>query len=459
MIDWAAAAGWTAALAASPDRTAAAAAAAVDRAAPFRNAEFSLSPLPLFADHATAAGLVPVLQRYVELLGKILRLYREELEIRQWYGLSPAAEALIAADRALGDTVPVCRLDGYLEQGSERLQLLENNADAPAGMLFTPRVNAVVRDALAAAGCPGPAWSELTFAKETALLDVLLDCLRRAGLGDGEPRVAVLQFAGRSNRESPQMAAAFQAAGVPAVVADPRDIRLAGGRVWFGSEPVNVCWNKVNTVGWSEVESDPALVARWVEALSAREFVHVNPFAARYVAESKLTLALPREPRFEALFSAEERALVDTLLPWARRLTKDAVTQAGQARLLPDVLERQSEYVIKEPYDIRGDGVTVGLGLSRGAWEQAVGRALDDQLIVQSYVAPSGYPVVRPGERPEVVAMPTSFDTFVLGGRVRGFGAKASLNRRLNVFQGGQKIAVHVPEPAAAGSPPAAPTE
>lgn len=456
MIDWLSAARWSAELGARPDRLADATAAAVRGAPSFRNTDFPLSPLPLFAEHVAAAADVPVLERYVALLGRIVTLYRDEPEIRQWYGLSPAADALIAADRILGDVVPVCRLDGYLEQGSETLRLLENNADAPAGTLFTARVNAVVRDLLAGAGVPGPAWSPLTYDDELALLGVLLDCLRRSGVGAGDPRVAVLQFAGRANQESHQMVAAFRAAGVHAVLADPRDLRAAGDRVRFGGEQVDVCWNKVNTVAWAEVEADRALVERWVAALSGGAFVHVNPFGARYVAESKFTLALTREPRFAGLFSPAEHELVDRLLPWARRLTREATGPDGRAVLLADLLDRPSGYVIKEPYDIRGDGVTVGRGMSCSGWEQAVGRALDDQLVVQAYVPPSAYPVLRPGGSPPVIAMPTSFDTFVLGGKVRGFGAKASLNPRLNVFQGGQKIAVHVSTPAApAGGGPA----
>jgi hypothetical protein len=59
------------------------------------------------------------------------------------------------------------------------------------------------------------------------------------------------------------------------------------------------------------------------------------------------------------------------------------------------------------------------------------------------YVAPTPYPTLQRGE-PPVVTMATSFDTYVLGGEARGFGAKASLAARVNVFQGGQKLAALV---------------
>lgn len=447
MIDWLAASRCAAQLNEDSGRTDAALASAVDAASCFQNTSFPLSPLPLYASRSATAAVAPVLERYVAMLGRIIGLYRQHQEIRDYYRLGPAAEALIAADTRLGDTVSVCRLDGYLEQGTERLVLLENNADAPAGTLFSSRVNGVVLDALARTGTSTPELSDLTLTDETALLDLLLSVLDSAGQRRGDARVAILQFAGRANRESLEMAEVFRAAGVPSIVADPRDLQLRGGRVCFGGEQVDVCWNKVNTVGWrTAVESDPELVARWVRALSEGDFVHVNSFGARYVAESKLTLALVHEPAFASCFSDEDRALVGQVLPWARRLTATALAEDGHTPLAIDVLDRPADYVLKQPYDIRGDGVTIGRASSRTAWDKAVAEAAAAQLTVQRYTAPTAYPVMRSGQHPGMVAMPVSFDTFVLGGRVRGFGSKASLNARLNVFQGGQKLAVHICE-------------
>jgi hypothetical protein len=81
-------------------------------------------------------------------------LTRQLPELRRWYALGPAAESLIDADRHLPDEVTICRLDGYLEQGTERLHLLENNADAPAGTLFSARINRLVGELLDELGCP-----------------------------------------------------------------------------------------------------------------------------------------------------------------------------------------------------------------------------------------------------------------------------------------------------------------
>jgi len=47
-------------------------------------------------------------------------------------------------------------------------------------------------------------------------------------------------------------------------------------------------------------------------------------------------------------------------------------------------------------------------------------------------------------------SMRVSCDTFILAGRFAGFGAKASLAEKVNVFQGGRKVSVMLTQPAAA---------
>ncbi|WP_214103831.1 hypothetical protein [Acrocarpospora catenulata] len=408
--------------------------AEVVREAPaYQNKRFPLSPLPLTVSETAALEFSRAAEDYVRLLNKIVRLYQTEEQVRRWYRLDPAAEALVLADRRLADQVQVCRLDGYLEQGTERPYLLENNADAPAGSLFTGRINQIVAEVLERLGVDlGPA-SPLTYTSEHALLDVL-----------GWPEhVAILQPAGAVTRESSEMAAAFTAAGVDAYVADPRDLRVTRGRVHFGGRPADACWNKLNTAPWRALTADGGFVARWLDAVQTDSFTHVNPFGARYVAESKLSLALPQEPRFAELFSDEERALVARLLPWTRRVAKDAPGVDGTALLYDDLIERPHRYVLKEPYDIRGDGVTIGRAVSRTGWEDAIIAGLSDGHVAQAHIPPTAYPTIGP-DHPSITAMPVTFDTYVMRGRVLGFGSKAGLNPRLNVFQGGQKLAVRV---------------
>lgn len=445
-IAWPQALGAVERLVAGPDAAAEALASVLAGAPCFQNRDFPLSPTPVLVRADAAEHVNAELEAYVALLGEVCRLYRERPEVRAWYGLPESARRLIEADRGPGDLPWICRLDGYLEAGSERLVLLENNADAPAGTLFSSRINELVERVWAEvpdAGMPEP--SALTY-RGDRFLGALLDGARAAAAAQpgkcaSPSSVAILQPRGAANRESAELVDEFQAIGMDAFLGDPRELSVSGGRASFGGRPADLCWNKVNTSVWNELVTDAELLGTWETALRESTLVHLNNFAARYVAESKLSLAFVQEPAFADCFTAAQRELVDRLLPRTRRVRPDGAEPGGAAP--EELLAHQCDYVLKQPYDIRGDGVTVGYAVPRGEWRAAVGRAAAQGHIAQRRVEPLRYPVVALPEA--VVRCPAvSLDTFVFGGKPAGFGSKCGSPPKINVFQGGRKLAVYV---------------
>lgn len=428
-----------------PESAARAVRTAVGAGPRFQNRDFPLSVVPvLLRDEQTELLRAP-LAEYVRLLGKVVRLYRDHREVRDWYGLGDAAETLVDAEPSGADLPWVCRLDGYLDEETEQLKVLENNADAPAGTLFTTRVNNTLLRV--AEEMDGPRWPPrpLTYLDPDRFLVAMRAAAAAAAAADpgrcGDPRhVAVLQPANGSTVECVELVDQLRAAGLCAYLADPRELTVAGGRARFGGRPADLCWNKVNTVSWRRYTADGDVLRQWRSALSDTPMVHVNSFGARYVAENKLTLAFVQE--FAGSFTTREREIVARLLPWSRRLTEDAVGENGEP-LVATLLADPREFVLKEPYDIRGDGVTLGCDVPASRWRGAVAAGAARGHLVQRRVIPARYPVVTPGSvRPRSLAF--SVDTFLFGGEVVGFGAKASRHAKVNIFQGGQKLAVHV---------------
>ncbi len=419
---------------------------------PFRNLDYEVTPSALLVHADDLGALIPSLEEYVQLLGKVVRLFRDDEETRRFFGIGATGERFVESTTMLDDDLPVCRLDGYLEWGRESVKLLENNADSPAGTMFTCRVNAlndlVVGDLM---GAGAPVLSEPRFDGDDALLEQLLECHRRR-IGTTEtPTLAILQIDGRPNRESVEMATTFTALGVPTFVADPRTLEMVNGKATLAGRPTDLCWNKINTVYWIPLMADePEVVQRWITALRSGAILHVNPFGMRYVAESKAALAYLQDERFADRFTARERAVVADLLPWARKLSPGRkVEWEGERVVLEELVrDRQHRFVMKQPYDIRGDGVTIGAVTATNEWARLVDQAVAGGYSVQEAIPPTPFPVVDLAAPTPVVPMASSFDTFVFGGRVCGFGAKASQNPKVNVFQGGRKLPVRILAPA-----------
>jgi len=416
-----------------------------EQTASFQNTPYHPSLVPLLVDRARVAAATAVVEAYLRALDATVRRYLTDPSMRAWFGLDPAAEALVCAEGEGRARVEVCRLDGYVDNG--RLWILENNADAPAGTLFTPRLNAYVA---AAAGYRVEPLLPME-QSEDAFLDVLC-----GGSGHSGMRVRILQPAGRSNRESSELAAALRGRGVDAEVVDPRQLDAGAAQFRHQGHPVDVIWNKINTVGWRDlVAAVPELVGPWCATLAAGGTWHLNGFAARYVAESKLCHAwLSTEDGRRGLAPDELRAVAALVPPTARLGWELALpwlagagepTDAGEPpdrgetdELPAAALEHQADLVLKAPYDIRGDGVTVGRAVSAQAWSARLRELLDGGGVLQRYVAPTEVPVVT--DRTAVLR--SSLDWFVFGGRVVGLGSKAGVGHKVNLFQGGTKLAV-----------------
>ena len=414
----------------------------------FRNKDFPFALTPLCVSKSCLPALRASAEAYVRLLEKIVMLYRRDPAVRAFYNLGRHAERLIEAEGGPVRSVNICRLDGYVTRSAKELRVLENNADAPAGTFFTPRINQITRALLAAhlTECP----PEVPMDDRQPFLDALLDAYREAGGTVERPFTAILQPRGKGNRESDEIAAAMNALGWPAVVADPRELIAASEGLLHHGKRIDLIWNKINTALWNSIVANASSVVDVLCDVMKRRVgpVHINSFGARHVAEAKTSLGFVHDPRFADRFTPTEKQLIGRLVPWTARLERGAEVKFEGIRFrLSDLLRiRQSDLVVKQQYDIRGDGVTVGRAATPAEWDRAIEAMWDSGAVVQRYVAPVKYPVVLAGTDRCATPMNVSLDSFVFNGKFVGLGAKASTNDRVNVFQGGSKIAVLVTE-------------
>ncbi len=400
----------------------------------FQNIDYPLALPPLFVDAAAVDALRADVEAYVALLEQVVRLYRTDADVRAFFDLDIAAEELIAAEGTPARAITICRLDAYVDRNSGALQILENNADCPAGTLFTPRLNRLIRQ-LVAPHVAGLAPLLPMDDSEPFTRTLLAAHAAKHGARE-RVRAIVLQPRGRSNVESGEVAVALSAMGHPCDVVDPRDLELTGDGLMFEGERIDLIWNKINMTAWGElVAAAPQLVDLFARtAAHPAAPVMLNSFGARHVAEAKTSLAFLHAPAFRDRFSAEETALIERLVPWTVRLTRDAELEAMLAA-------QQQDLVVKQRYDIRGDGVTIGRAVDAEEWRDVIARSWGSGAVVQRYVAPSRYPVRLAGAT-DVRDLNVSLDSFVFDGKLVGFGAKASDKHKVNLFQGGSKLAV-----------------
>jgi len=91
----------------------------------------------------------------------------------------------------------------------------------------------------------------------------------------------------------------------------------------------------------------------------------------------KRILALLSERADSALFTAEEREVIERYLPWTRAVGPGAATYRGVTRSLPDLLlAHREDFVLKPSFGYQGRGVTFGRSTPPDVWARLVAEAV-----------------------------------------------------------------------------------
>ncbi|VVM92399.1 glutathionylspermidine synthase family protein [Pseudomonas fluorescens] len=409
----------------------------------FRNIDYPLALTPLVVKREWDQQHQKNVMKYLQVLEKTIGLCAQHPAMSAYLEHSEMDRAFIRTPLKQERYITICRFDGYVDRCSGALKLLEHNTDSPAGILFTPRLNALVRSAWKALG--SGALEERIASRQFDQPSQTQALFASFASRGAEAEMVILQEQDKSNVESREMALAFSEAGLPTRVFDPRQIDFDGTHVRAAGRRIDVIWNKINTVYWQNyLKHFPEQAQKWQQIFAQADVCHLNHFGARLVTENKRCLSLLQERQFAHLFSDEEHQLIRQMLPWASKFEPGKTVQ-WQGRDL-DIgtlaLEQRHNFVIKEPYDVRGEGVTVGLDCTATQWAQKVEGALGKGFILQEYIAPLQLPVFNDQHWSLVRQCNLSLDTFVFDGQVVGYGAKASTKHRVNLFKGGQKISV-----------------
>ncbi len=192
------------------------------------------------------------------------------------------------------------------------------------------------------------------------------------------------------------------------------------GRVWLGDRPVDVVFRTFLIGDLVKYPQMPALMDPVLDAAERGEVRIFTPMDSAAYA-SKGALALLSDERNRELFSAEELASLDRILPWTRMVRRGPVTLEDGERvdLVEYALAHQRDLTLKPTSLAAGDGVLLGWadGLTARQWREQVLAALDGPFILQRRIRPT--PELFPDENGELRPWTTLWGVFTV---VNGYG-------------------------------------
>jgi hypothetical protein len=237
--------------------------------------------------------------------------------------------------------------------------------------------------------------------------------------------------------------------GLKVLHADPAELRLAKDEVLYGDDVVDLVYRDYPVTDLLELER------QGVSVEPMRTLLRQNRVISGICAEldQKSCWEVLTEPALaQKYFSADERQIFRRHVLWTRVLSDRRTTLPdGESGSLLDYVSAEHETLVLKPNrSYGGQGVQIGHGMARGAWQAAVERALTDKVrwVVQQLasIPVSEFPVLAPDgtihSEPFYVVMgfaPTKYGLAVLG--------RASQKQVVNVAQRGGMCAVAIGNP------------
>lgn len=172
------------------------------------------------------------------------------------------------------------------------------------------------------------------------------------------------------------------AAGLHASAADPRQLRIKRGEVYFRNHVVDLAYRDSELKEFVEMERDG-------HDLSAmRRLVREHRVISTATGEfdHKSAWEIFTEPRFARYFTAAQRRLFHDHFLWTRLFRQAKVTspRGTTMDLIRYTRTHQQGLVLKPNHAYGGEGVTIGCCVTRRVWERTIEQALRGRA---SYVA------------------------------------------------------------------------
>jgi uncharacterized circularly permuted ATP-grasp superfamily protein len=340
---------------------------------------------------------------------------------RHWVRLDPGPPDVLLS-----------RLDAFIGETGPRF--IEINSDAPAGLGYGDRM----ADAIARL----PAFQAFSRRHRVAYhrsVPAVVDALLAVPTRTRTPTVAIVDFQEVKTRgDQVILQRAFEERGLTCLLADPREMELRDGWLWTGPHRVDLVYRRAVL---SELLEKKDEVAAFLRAYDSRVAVFVNSFRCR-LSEDKVFFALLTDEAFASLMSEEERALAARCVPWTRRMAERRTVRAGrEVDLLPHVVERREELVLKPAHGYGGRSVFMGSETSPAEWEDAVQAACREPWVVQERVTipEESFPVIEAGAL-AFSSFKLNANPFYVGGAEVGAIARASRSSVINVSAGGGSV-------------------
>jgi uncharacterized circularly permuted ATP-grasp superfamily protein len=395
---------------------------------------------PFFLSPEDEERVRSVAEAIAEFGERIVTAALEDRHLLAQLHLRPEEERLARLPAAYGRASTASRLDAFLLPDS--LRFAEYNGESPAGAGYAETLAEIFRE-LPVMAKFAQNYEVHSYPLSAKLLDALVMSYVDWGGPASPPQIAIVDWEGVPTwSEFEILQARFEKMGVPTIIADPRELRFDGQKLFAHGKKIDLVYRRVLI---NDIVAKPAECAALVKAYAANAVCVANTFRCK-IPHVKAFFAVLTDEQNGALFSHDERELIRQHIPWTRVVADVKTAHFGQTvELLAFVSKERENLVLKPSDEYGGSGVTLGWETDESEWDAAIGRALSAKngaWVVQERipVRREVFPYIAQIGKVDYRDMLVDFAPYLFRGKVAGFLTRLSATGLANVTSGGGQV-------------------
>ena len=346
-------------------------------------------------------------------------------------GASDVEQEIWSIDPGYAGLTLTSRLDAFIAAG--RIRFIEYNAESPAGIGYCDSLTEVFHRLPAMQRWVAHRGFEPQNARRR-LWESLLAAYRQWG-GTDTPRIAIVDWQDVPTKRDFELCAEyFRDQGAWVGISDPRALTYRRGQVFLGDDRITLVYRRVLL---------HELLAR---ASDARALLYAYRDGAVCMVNSPRSKLLHKKTVFALLSEGAlgvdldhgERDLVETVIPWTRRLALGRTTLDGrEIDLRQALIDDPERFAVKPVDDYGGKGVVLGWETDPEHWKRLVNNSPESAYIVQERVEvpQEEFPVYRDGSL-HLESLSVDTDPLLFRGEMGSILTRMSGSALLNVTAG-----------------------
>lgn len=315
-----------------------------------------------------------IAQTTYRIMDKLTRAYLSDAEVRSKFGFSSELERLTLSPVGYACTIPIARVDIFLNEETGAFHFCELNTDGSAGMLATMEVTR--------ANAATVAGSRFMERHRTGMFDIysacagtVLSCYREAGGSSASPVIAAVDYRESVNwQEMLEYRRVFSELGAELRFIDLRDLDYSDGVLSGPDGPVDAVWRRIVL---SELDEKPCQGVEAFKRCAAEGKVPMIGGFKTWPCATKTVFAVLHDPVMERYLDAEEIAFVKEHVPATYMLDFDSDLSRFRDRSL---------WIAKPRDGYNGAGVRAGSECTAGEWDAVLREMASTGGTVQTYV-------------------------------------------------------------------------